>query len=395
MKILVVCQHYWPEPFPLEDSCEELVRRGHTVHVVTGVPNYPMGYIYEEYRGGKNRKQEHHGVQITRTFTIGRRHNILFRMLNYFSFAISSTLYTRRLKESYDVVYTCQSSPVMMVNGALSYAKKHGKKTVLYCMDLWPASLAAGGIRESSPIYKVFGWISGKLYKSADRILVTSRMFANYFEEQFGIGRDRIGYLPQYADDRFQVVQKHNSDGVTNLVFAGNVGAAQSLDTALKAAAILKDEPIRWHIVGDGSELEHLKAMAQELKLEQVIFHGRRPLEDMPEFYAMADAMLVTLTADPLISRTLPAKVQTYMAAGKPVIAAADGEIPCVINESQCGFCAKAEDAEGLAQAVREFCKSADQATLGKNARTYYEEHFTRNMFMDKLESELDNACSN
>lgn len=389
MKILVVCQHYWPEPYPLADSCEELVRRGHTVHVITGVPNYPMGYIYEDYRHGRNRCQEHRGVRITRTYTIGRRNNIFFRMLNYFSYAISSTVYALRLKEDYDVVYTNQTSPVMMVNGALAYAKKHGKKCVLYCMDLWPASLAAGGIGEASPIYRTFGWISGKLYRKADRILVTSRMFADYFAEQFGIPTERVEYLPQYADDSFRKQPKKEDNGTLDLFFAGNIGAAQGLETVLRAAKLLEGEAIRWHIVGDGSELENLKEKAAEMKLDQVMFHGRKPLEEMPKYYAMADAMLVTLTADPFISLTLPGKVQTYMAAGKPILAAADGEIPNVICQSGCGFCARAGDAQGLADAVRAFQSCENKERLGENARAYYERSFTRDRFMDHLERVL------
>ena len=168
MKILVICQHYWPEPFPLTDICEALVQRGHTVHVVTDVPNYPMGYIYPEYTRGKNRSQVHNGVRITRTFTVGRRNNVLFRMLNYLSYAASSTHFVRGLKEEYDVVFTNQTSPVLMVNAAMVYARKRKKKTVLYCMDLWPASLAAGGVKKSSPVYKAFAWISDKLYHKAD-----------------------------------------------------------------------------------------------------------------------------------------------------------------------------------------------------------------------------------
>ena len=395
MKILVVCQHYWPEPYPLADSCEELARRGHTVHVVTGVPNYPMGYIYDDYRQGKNRKQVHNGVQITRTFTIGRRHNVFFRMLNYFSFMISSTIHALRTKEEYDVVYTNQTSPVLMVNAALAYAKKHGKKTVLYCMDLWPASLVAGGVKESSPVYKAFGRISKKLYTRADRILVTSQMFSDYFDSKFGISGSRVGYLPQYADSRFDEQPPRESDGYTNLVFAGNVGAAQSLQTVLQAAKILEQrKQLRWHIVGDGSELENLKKMAQELSLDNVVFHGRKPLEEMPRYYAMADAMLVTLTADPFISLTLPGKVQTYMAAGKPILAAAAGEIPHVIHASGCGYCAKAEDPQSLAEAVEAFLACGDKQQLGKNAREYYLTHFTRTMFMNRLEAELQNACA-
>ena len=394
MKILVVCQHYWPEPYPLADTCEELVRRGHEVHVITGVPNYPMGYIYDEYKDGKNRVQERNGVKITRTFTIGRRKNILFRMLNYFSFAISSTIHALGMKEEYDVVYTNQTSPVMMVSAAMAYAKKWKKKCVLYCMDLWPASLAAGGIGQDSPIYKIFGVISGWLYRKADRILITSQMFRDYFMGEFGIDMEKIGYLPQYADSTFDVLPPREYDGKVNLMFAGNIGNAQSIPTILNAAKELSHrKELCWHIVGDGSELDNLKQMAQNLSLENVIFHGRKPLEEMPRYYAMADAMLLTLTADPFISMTLPGKAQTYMAVGKPILAAADGEIPAVLRESACGFCAKAEDAKGLAQAVEKFLDCGDRAALGRNAREYYLKHFTRDMFMATLERELMNAA--
>ena len=394
MKILVVCQHYWPEPFPLTDVCEELVRLGHSVHVVTDVPNYPMGYIYPEYLKGKNRSQTHNGVRISRTFTIGRRNNILFRMLNYYSYMISSTIFVNGLKEEYDVVFANQSSPVMMANAALSYAKKHKKKCVLYCMDLWPASLAMGGIREGSLLYRFFGRVSGKIYRKADRILITSGMFRSYFMEQFGIADDAIGYLPQYASAAFDRELPGKADTDTlDLLFAGNVGVAQSLDTVLEAAAILKDIPsLRWHIVGDGSELERLKQAAAEQQLDQVIFHGRKPQEQMPEYYAGADAMLVTLTDDPNVSRTLPAKVQSYMAAGKPIIAAANGEIPKVITDARCGFCADAGDAEGLAEAVRNFLATPDAKMLGKQAKEYYLQHFTKEKFMNTLIAELDNA---
>ena len=397
MKILVVCQHYWPEPYPLVDLCEEMAKRGHTVHVVTGVPNYPMGYIYDDYKNGKNRRQERNGVKITRTFTIGRRKNMAFRLLNYMSYSISSTLYIHSLKDEYDVVFMNQTSPVMMSNAGVTYAKKWKKKGILYCMDLWPASLAAGGMKESSPIYKVFGWISKKIYRKADEILITSQMFREYFREQFDISDEKIVYLPQYANAQFDnIPPKKELQDTVNFVFAGNIGAAQSLDTVLRAAKILNDENLEktlvWNIVGDGSELENLKKLANELKLSNVIFHGRKPVEQMPEYYAMADAMVVSLTADKFITLTLPGKVQTYMAAGKPILASADGEIPNVIRDSKCGFCAKAEDSEAFAEGVKEFLRCEDVEVLGKNARAYYQEHFTREIFMDRLEKELENA---
>lgn len=391
MKILVVCQHYWPEPYPLTDICEALVQRGHTVDLVTDVPNYPMGEIYPGYEKGKRREEVHNGVHIIRTFTIPRKHNAVFRLLNYYSYALSSSAHIKTLPGDYDVVFTNQTSPVMMSSAAFAYAKKNHKKVVMYCMDLWPACLAAGGVSESSPIYKFFGAVSKRLYNKPDRILITSQMFKDYLVQQHSVDIQKIRYLPQYAAAQFDGVEPSKSEKETiDLMFAGNIGAAQSLDTVLKAADILQDEQrLRWHIVGDGSELENLKKIVKEKNLHNVIFYGRKPPEEMPQYYAMADAMLVTLTADRFISLTLPGKVQTYMAAGKPIIGAAVGEIPNVIAAAQCGYCAAAEDAEGLAQAVRDFIANENRVQLGKNARAYYEQHFTRGMFMDKLEKEL------
>ncbi len=392
MKILVVTQHYWPEPFPSTDLCEGLAARGHQVDVITDIPNYPMGYIYPEYKKGKGRCQTHNGVRIFRTFTIGRRNNILFRMLNYYSFAISSTLYSRKLPKDYDAILAIQSSPIMMVNAALSYGKRTKKKVTFYTMDLWPASLSAGGVGENSPIYKVFRWVSDRLYRRADRILITSQMFRGYLQENFGIRDEVIGYLPQYAASQFDNLPSVPPKDTVDLMFAGNIGAAQSLHTVLGAAKGLKDIPqLRFHIVGDGSELENLKAMAAKYDLSNVIFHGRKPPEEMPQYYAMADAMLVTLTADPFIGMTLPAKVQSYMAAGKPILAAANGEIPQVLQAADCGFCAPAEDAGALEQAIRQFLSCPHRTLLGQNARAYYEAHFTRNQFLDTLEQELAN----
>ncbi len=394
MKILVVCQHYWPEPYPLTDVCEELVKMGHVVHVITDLPNYPMGYIFSEYRNGKRRRERHNGVEIIRCFTIGRRNNVLFRFLNYYSFAISSTIRALRLKGKYDVVFSYQTSPVMMMQGALSHSKKYKKKCVTYCLDLWPASLAAGGVSETSPIYRFFGWVSNRLYRRADRILISSQMFRDYLKREFAITDDKIGYLPQYADATFDSVAQPAPHSGYDFVFAGNIGAAQSLDTIIKAAQILRNEAdIRWHIVGEGSELQHLMASVKELSLDNIIFHGRKPLSEMPQYYSMADAMLVTLTADPYISLTLPGKVQTYMAAGKPILAASNGEIPIVIEKAGCGFCAPAEDAEAFADCVRNFMAFEDKKSLGDNARKFYASHFAKEMFMKKLESELMHAC--
>jgi len=396
MRILVVCQYYYPEPFRVSDICEELVKRGHEVDVVTGIPNYPMGVIYDGYRNGEHRDEEINGVHVHRCFTIGRRSGALWRFLNYYSFAFSSSRYVAKIKKDYDVVFVNQLSPVMMACAGVKYKKKHNKKLVLYCLDLWPESLVAGGIKKGSLIYNVFHKISRKLYKAADRILITSRQFEKYFYDEFEIGSNVTKYLPQYAEELFADVNVGRTADKKqfDFVFAGNIGAAQKVDVIIRAAAEMEKAStfsVNWHIVGDGAELDNCKKLVEELGVTSIVFHGRQPVERMPEYYGMADAMLVTLSDDEIISYTLPGKVQSYMAAGRPVIASANGETPLVIKEADCGYCCAAENFEALASVAEEFCELSYERKeeLGKNARDYYNEHFSKKVFIGDLEKEL------
>ena len=388
MKILVVCQNYFPEPFRITDICEELVRRGHEVTVITGQPNYPMGYIYDGYKDKSRRHESINGVEIHRTFTIGRRHGILWRVLNYYSFMLSSTRYVSRLAKEFDVVFVNQLSPVMMASAGIKYKKKYGTPLLFYALDLWPDSLAVGGIKKDSLPFKYFHAVSERIYKSADRLLITSKSFKDYFRKEFGI--DDVKYLPQYAESVFSPESCAKAPGDTvDVMFAGNVGIAQSVETIIRAAKLAEDiENLRWHIVGDGSELMECRRLCDELGVKSVIFHGRKPLEQMPEYYSMADAMIVTMQKNDVISKTLPGKVQTYMAAGKPIIGAIDGECADVIAESGCGLCGSAEDAVALCENVRRFI-SGDFSEYGRRSLDYYRSNFERNRFMCDLEQEM------
>lgn len=389
-KILVVCQYYKPEPFRISDICEEMVRRGHEVHVVTGYPNYPEGILYEGYGKGKHIDEVINGVSVHRCYTVPRQTGTIKRMFNYYSFAISSTAYVLSGKckasdgKAFDVVFCNQLSPVMMTHAAIAYKKKYKIPAIMYCLDLWPESLIAGGITRNSAIYKYFHGVSKKIYRAMDQILITSRMFSDYLQNEFTISADKIDYLPQYAEGIFEVSESNKDATTFDFMFAGNIGEIQSIETIIKAAKILTDKPVRFHIVGGGTDLDRLQEFGKGLK--NVSFYGRRPLEEMPEFYKKADAMLVTLKADEVLSMTLPGKVQSYMAVGKPIIGAIDGETEKIIADAECGYCGKAEDADELADNIKKFIDNPNRDLMGKNARAYYETHFEQKKFMDGLE---------
>lgn len=392
-RILVVCQYYKPEPFRISDICEEMVRRGHEVQVVTGYPNYPEGILYEGYGKGKHIDEVINGVRVHRCFTIPRETGMVKRLMNYYSYPLSSSSFVRSKacvasdEKPFDVVFCNQLSPVMMADAAIAYKKKYKVPVVMYCLDLWPESLIAGGITRISPIYKFFHHISKRIYRQMDKILITSRMFSEYLNTEFGVEKDRIEYLPQYAEGIFEQIPMRNEDGIFNFMFAGNIGAVQSVETVIRAAEKLKNEPVKFRIVGGGTDLDRMKGLAEGL--ESITFYGRRPLEEMPSFYAKADAMLVTLAADPVLSLTLPGKVQSYMAVGKPIIGAIDGETKEVIESAHCGFCGKAENVDELVENIKKFIRSDKREEMGMNARKYYEENFEEKLFMDKLESKF------
>lgn len=398
MKILVVCQHYWPEPFNSTDVCEELVRRGHEITVLTGLPNtgMPDNDVPAEWCDGKNRDQYRNGVHIVRANLFPRKTGAVNRIRNYLSFWHNGNKLARKLEDEFDVVLGYQFSPVMQVDPGIVYAKKHGKKMLLYCFDLWPASLLAGGFKEQSLPFKWMRAVSKRIYLDADRIAVTSPLFDEYFRGELGLKIPDSAYLPQYAEDLFLDGGNNEAEGFdpdkTNLSFAGNVGQAQSVTTIVEAASLLTDVPeVVLHVIGSGSSLDECKKMADDLRLDNIVFHGRRPLEAMPSYYAASDAMLVTFADSPMATYTLPRKVQGYLAAGKPILAAASGETERVIGAAHCGMCCATEDARGLARIIRDFVHidPCERAAFGSNARSYYDGHYSKERFFATLEDLL------
>ncbi len=394
MKILVVCQYYKPEPFRISDICESLVQMGHSVTVVTGTPNYPEGVIYPGYEKGARAQETINGVRVCRCPLVPRKTGAIFRFLNYYSFVFSAEQHLRREKEEFDVVFVNQLSPVMMAQPALSWARRKGKKCVLYCLDLWPESLLMGGIGKDSVIYRLFARISQGIYRKADAIVVSSQGFVPYIQSISGRKAKNIQWLPQYAEDMFDAVTQTDTEKKTvDFLFAGNIGNLQSVETIVEAARLLKEEGhIRLHIVGGGISLDKCKAQAQGL--ENIRFYGRKSLQEMPAFYAMADAMMISLVKDEAMSANLPGKVQSYMAAGKCVIGSINGETARVIREADCGLCSPAEDAQALAQVIRQIASQPDKLRqYGENARRYYQNYFSKESYMKKLAAVLQENC--
>ncbi len=391
MKILIVSQHYWPENFRITDIAESLVSRGHQVTVLCGLPNYPKGYIFDGYKHGENRIQDHNGVRIIRAKEIGRRKDIIFRFLNYYSFPYHANKLIRKLDKDFDVVLVNELSPIMSAVPGIKYAKRYNKPLIMYEMDLWPESLLAGGIKKDSFIYKHYKKVSSKIYSEFDKIIVSTKEHIPYIKALPNCESFDIDYLPQYAESIFEDSNYDTIDnGIIDLMFAGNIGKAQSIDTIIKAAALLKDDPkFRFHIVGSGSELDNAKKLASSLGTNNFIFYGQKPLDEMPDLYKIADAMLVTLEDKPYANMTIPGKVQSYMASGKPIIGSINGSCADFIKNNDIGYVCSSMDSESLANKI----KGLDINVLkdvGKHSREVYSKKYSKDIFIGKLIKELN-----
>lgn len=390
-KLLVICQYYYPENFQITPICEQLAEDGFEVTVLTGLPNYPTGVVPTEYKNGR-RDEWINGVHVLRCYEIGRKKGAAGLALNYISYWWSATMKARHLSEDYDLVFVYQLSPITMGIPAIKYANRNKKPMLLYCCDLWPESIKMYIKNENNPIFEYFKRISRRVYSASDYILTQSNSFIKYLNETHSISLDKVEYLPAFADDRYLTEDFVPDNDTIDFVFLGNLGIAQNLIGVLTAVKQIKDIPnFKVHFVGDGSMLKEMKEFVAENELENIVyFYGRRPVNEMPKYYKLADACIVSLNAENQTGLTLPSKVQGYMAAGKPIIGMISGSAQEVISESKCGLCVESGDIKGLADIMRDFIVNYERYEVyGENGRTYFVQNYKKDIFMNKLENKI------
>ena len=393
MRILVVTQYYYPEPFRINEICEELVRRGYEVTVLTGRPNYPDGIVYSGYENA-HLEEVVNGVKVIRCKIRSRKKGSVNLLVNYLSFWYLASRKVRQLPNSFDVVYSYQLSPITSCKPACWYSKKYHKPHFLYCLDIWPESVIEN-ISPNSIVYKYITRLSRETYSEADMIGVTSPSFIDYLRKLTNCPKERFVYIPQHARN-LQVVEKSSDGNSLNIVFTGNVGASQNLDVLIDAATLIRNElGYRITIVGSGSDLERLKNKVSNKGLsDKIVFVGRQAKETMPKYYAMADFCFLSLRDEGAVSWTIPGKLQEYMSAGKPILAAINGDARFVIEDAQCGECVDYNDSKKLSEVILEYSRKKDNLRVfGVNARKYYREHFSLKKHVDDLENELYALC--
>lgn len=401
-KILFVCQYFYPETFRGNDIAFHLAEEGHDVHVVTGIPNYPKGKFFPGYGLFKKRHEVINGVRVTRLPLVPRgEDNKIMLMLNFFSFFIVGWFWMlfHALWHKYDLVFCQQLSPVMMSSPAVLYKKMRHVLLYTWVLDLWPESLTAAGGINNKYILGFFNLFVKSEYKNSDKILTSSKSFDQSILK-YGDYKDKVIYYPQWSDGASNVsglnfalpekLKELSSNGDFIVMFAGAVGEAHGMECNMQAALKTKEyKNIKWVIVGDGRRLDWVRSFVKENGIEEtVITLGRFPSETMPLFFEKADVMLVSLTDSPLFNMYSPAKIASYMAAERPIIAALNGEGGEVIKAAECGWNVKAGDSDSLAKLVIALSQTDKQelAVKGQKGKAYYDKFFTKDECLKKLD---------
>ncbi len=386
--ILVICQYFYPEPFRINDICTEWVRRGYKVTVLTGIPNYPQGKFYDGYGLNKKRRESWNGIDIIRIPLIARGHNPIQLVLNYFSFPVSGWFWNRFSNLKADYVFMFETSPMNQCKIGLGYKKKHKVPLYLYMQDLWPENVEImTGVHNKLVIGGIQRMVD-KIYRGCDHIFTTSESYVEAVKKR-GIPAERVHYWPQYGEEFYRpakrtAVEEIPMDDKFKIIFTGNIGFAQGMDILPKTAEYLKSRGVKdvnFVVVGDGRYRQQMEQDIDSVR-EMFTMVPRQPAERIPSLLAACDAAFFSFQDNELWKMVIPAKLQSYMACGMPVIASAEGESEKIVKEAHCGVCTPLGDYQALGDAIIRM-KNADLSEMRQNSLDYFARHFEKKMLMD------------
>lgn len=404
MRILVVTQYFWPENFRINDLVSEFCSLDHDVTVLTGLPNYPSGIVFPEFRLNPCSYAKFESANVVRVPVISRGKGTLRLILNYASFVISATAlgiwYLRGQK--FDVIFVFEPSPITVGLPAIFLGYIKNAQLVFWVLDLWPETLEAIGVVRSRYILKTIGRLATFIYNRCDLILAQSKSFIPKIR-QYCKKEIKVEYFPSWSDTTFDfklvdlAKEVPVANGVFSIMFAGNIGDAQDFPAILDAAEVIKDDRrIRWLIVGEGRASEWVRSEVIRRGLGHCfLLLGNYPVDRMPSFYKHADALLVSLKAESIFAMTIPGKLQSYLAAGIPILAMLNGEGAEIIRRSGAGISSPAGDGLALATAVIRMANMNidERLKMGRAGLALSEEEFNRGTLISKLFSWLNGLC--
>ena len=398
MKILLVSQYFWPEPFIINDLLLKLKEQGHEVTVFTGKPNYPDGFLYPGYSRKGIQTELYQDIPVFRVPMRPRKNPSAKNLtLNYLSFIKSGLLCSLKFsrKKQFDVIMIYGVSPITAAIPGIVLKWLNRSHLAIWVQDLWPESIETTGYVKNRFILKLTEYLVRGIYYFADTLMVQSRAFVAPVSRLSS--NHNIIYYPNSAIDMstehspkatipaelLDLLESHFC-----IVFAGNIGTAQAVETIVAAAVRLQSlSQVKLVLVGSGSMSPWVEEEMLSQNIQNVVLAGRFPSESMPQIFARAGGLLVSLKGDEIYSYTVPCKIQSYLSAGRPIIASLNGEGARVVLEAGAGLVAPAEDPIALASIIEELyhMTSVQRELMGKLGREYFLQHFELSRQSERL----------
>lgn len=382
------------------DLAIELKKRGHEVTIFTGKPNYPQGEYYEGYSFKKDEDEIWEGIKIYRCPLRARKTGNINLIKNYLSFVYWGKKYIKKLyKNEYDCIYVFEVSPITVALPAIKLKKKKRLPLIINVQDLWPDNITAITGLKNPIVLSFLNMLVDYIYKKCDLILCSSPSFVekvNYRKKDIS----KVRYWPQFSpikklehDKDTDVKNKYIQNNCFNITFTGNLGKAQGLDIVIRAAKRLENTNLHWNLIGDGRERKHLEKMVYELGIQNsVTFHGFVPEFDIPKYLEESDVALLILKPDPIFDMTIPAKLQTYLACGLPILGCVTGEGKRIIDEAGCGITSNNVSVDDLVNNCHRLLNMDEKELIlyEKKALVYSKNYFDKDALINDLEEYME-----
>jgi len=369
-KILIISEYFYPEEFKINEIALEWQKKGYEVDVLTQNPTYPFGKVIDGYKNSWYSKEIYNGINIHRVKAVtGYRDSLFKKLLKYFTFMFLGSIIGFKIGKKYDYIFGFDVGALTGMVPAVLLKKFYNKKVTLWIQDVWPDSIYAYGFKRTKFLEFILDGFVKFVYRNSSNFAVSGKGFINRVLAFVSDEKD-IEYLPNWADEFDKELKSFifSKDKKIHFTFAGNIGKVQNLDNIIKAFSDLPSkyiEKAQLNIIGDGSHLESLKDFVNKNSFKNIVFWGRKPRDEMYRYFSASDFLIVSLIDKPIFSLTVPAKVQTYIAANRPILAVINGDAADIINDYKLGYCAKPNDIYNIKEAFIK-CIDTDEKEIKK-----------------------------
>ena len=394
MKILIITEVFYPEEFIINELAEQWVKKGFEVEVLTRNPSYPFGKIFKGYKNKIYQKERIDNITIHRVHTLeGYEKNVKIKVLNYFWNALLASIVALFIGRKFDKVFIYQTGPL-----TFSYAGKLIKlfykvDLTIWTQDIWPDSIYAYGLSLPKLLRSWINIFVKGIYKKCDNIIVSCEGFKEKINAF--VPNKEVQYIPNWSIIDFYHESDKKDSNAFIFTFAGNVGKVQNLEHVVRAfAGFIKttNANSELHIVGDGSNLNDIKEISNDLNCDKIKYFGRKAVSEMPQIYSNSDVLIISLIDKPIFKLTVPSKFQAYLSTRKPILCVVDGEVSDIVNRYDLGYSSKPNQIEEISEAMHQFysLSKSELIEMGKNCYKVHTSVFDKQRLIEKLTAVID-----